>query len=306
MSIRFDDRVAIVTGAGNGLGRSHALGLASRGARVLVNDLGGGRDGTGASSEAAESVVQEIRDAGGEAIANGADVTRFEEVEAMVAAAIETWGQVDILVNNAGILRDKTFQRIKLEDWHAVVDVHLAGTVNCTKAVWGQMRRQGYGRIVMTTSSSGLYGNFGQANYGTAKMGVVGLMNTLSLEGRKPDIRVNCLAPCAATRMTEGLMPEAALDLLKPEMVTAGLLVLVREDAPNRTILAAGAGTFARAMVIETRGVYLDPDSCTPEQVAAHWDQIVDSEEATEYDDGTGQTVHFVTRAAKKLGVSLD
>lgn len=306
MNIRFDDQVAIVTGAGNGLGRSHALGLAARGARVMVNDLGGDRDGTGASSQAAETVAQEIRDLGGEALASGADVTRFDEVEAMVAAAVEAWGRVDILVNNAGILRDKTFQRMSLDDFQAVVDVHLEGTVYCTKAVWGQMRRQGYGRIVMTTSSSGLYGNFGQANYGTAKMGVVGLMNTLSLEGKKPNIRVNCLAPCAATRMTEGLMPEAALELLQPEMVTAGLLYLVSEDGPNRTILAAGAGTFARAMVIETRGVYLDPDACTPEQVAAHWESIVDSEEATEYDDGTGQTVHFVTRAAARHGISFD
>ncbi len=305
MTLRFDGRVAIVTGAGQGLGRCHALGLAERGAKVVVNDLGGARDGTGESSAAARGVVEEIQAAGGEAIANGANVTRFDEVEAMVAQALEAWGRVDILVNNAGILRDKTFQKTPIEDFRAVVDVHLWGSVHCTIAVWDTMRDQGYGRIVFTTSSSGLYGNFGQSNYGTAKMGVVGLMNTLVLEGKKHGIRANCLAPCAATRMTEGLMPEEAMQLLRPETVTPGLLHLVAEDGPNRTILAAGAGTFARAIVTETRGVYLKPGECTPENVAERWDDICDPTGETEYQDGSGQTFNFLTQAAEAVGLKL-
>ncbi|MEM7583212.1 MAG: SDR family NAD(P)-dependent oxidoreductase [Acidobacteriota bacterium] len=305
MTIRFDGRVAIVTGAGQGLGRCHALGLAERGAKVVVNDLGGARDGTGSSSAAAQAVVEEIRAAGGEAMANGANVTRFEEVEAMVAEAQEAWGRVDILVNNAGILRDKTFQKSPLEDFRAVVEVHLWGSIHCAKAVWGIMREQGYGRIVMTTSSSGLYGNFGQSNYGAAKMGVVGLMNTMVLEGKKHGIRVNCLSPCAATRMTEGLMPEEAMQALQPEAVTPGLLYLVAEDGPNRTILAAGAGTFARAIVSETHGVHLKPDEWTPERVAESWEAICDAESQTEYQDGSGQTINFLTQAAEAAGIKL-
>ena len=207
MSIDFKGRVAIVTGAGGGLGRQHALALAARGARVVVNDLGGARDGSGASASAADAVVHEIAPAGGEAIANGASVTDFDAVQAMVAQAMDAWGRVDVLVNNAGILRDKSFAKMDLADFRLVLDVHLMGAVHCTKAVWPIMMAQKYGRIVMTTSSTGLYGNFGQTNYGAAKMALVGLMQTLALEGAKHDIRVNCLAPTAATRMTEDLLP---------------------------------------------------------------------------------------------------
>ena len=305
MSLRFDERVAIVTGAGQGLGRSHALGLAARGARVVVNDLGGARDGTGRSGEAALAVVEEIRSAGGRAIPSSANVTRYDEVEAMVAETLETWGRVDILVNNAGILRDKTFHKCPLEDFRAVIEVHLFGSVNCTRAVWDTMRERRYGRVVMTTSSSGLYGNFGQSNYGAAKMGLVGLMNTLVLEGKKYDIRVNCLSPCAATRMTEGLLPDEALGLLQPRAVTAGLLHLVAEDSPNRVILAAGAGTFSRAMVYESLGVNLKPEECTPEVVAQRWSEICDLQGQSEYKDGSQQTINFLTQAAENLGIRL-
>ena len=260
MSERIDltGKVAIVTGAGGGLGRAHALLLASRGARVLVNDLGGDVAGVGRSSEAAESVAREIRAAGGEAIANGASVTEPDEVAAMVAEAVNAWGTVDILVNNAGILRDKTFAKMPLEDFRLVVEVHLMGAVNCTKAVWDIMRERGFGRIVFTTSSSGLYGNFGQSNYGAAKMALVGLMQTLALEGAKADIRVNCLAPAAATRMLDGLMSPGALAALAPEAVSPAVLALVADNAPTRTILCAGAGSFEQAHITLTRGIHVN------------------------------------------------
>ncbi len=305
MSIRFDNRVAIVTGAGNGLGRTHALGLAARGAKVVVNDLGGARDGTGGSLSAAETVVAEIKAAGGEAIANGANVTNVDEVNAMVAETMEKWGRVDILVNNAGILRDKTFLKMEIEDFQTVIDVHLMGSVNCTKAVWEIMREQGYGRIAMTTSSSGLYGNFGQANYGAAKLGLVGFMNTLHLEGAKYDIRVNALSPVAGTRMTEDIMSSDAVDVLTPESVSAGLIYLVSEDGPNRTVLAAGAGGYARAVITETPGIYLKPDDQTPENVAANWEAIVSAEGAEEYTMGGQQSIKFVGKAAKALGLDI-
>lgn len=306
MSIRFDDRVAIVTGAGNGLGKSHALELARRGAKVVVNDLGGARDGTGGSLSAAEEVVQEIETAGGEAMANGANVTNMDDVQAMVDAAMSKWGRVDILVNNAGILRDKSFIKMDMADFHMVVDVHLIGSVNCTKAVWPIMRDASYGRIVMTTSSSGLYGNFGQTNYGAAKMGVVGFMHTLFLEGAKYDIRVNALSPIAATRMTEDIMQGEALTELTPESVTAGLIVLVGEDSPNRAILAAGAGGFARAVVSETPGIYLPEDERTPENVAANWDRIAATEGAEEYTQGFMQSMKFLQKAAEAKGIKLE
>ncbi|GHF26792.1 3-oxoacyl-ACP reductase [Kordiimonas sediminis] len=304
MTIRFDDRVAIVTGAGNGLGREHALALAKRGAKVVVNDLGGDVSGAGGSATAAEAVVAEIVAAGGEAIANGANVCKVDEVEAMVQAAMDKWGRIDILVNNAGILRDKTFTKMEHSNFNMVVDVHLTGSMNCTKAVWDIMRDQGFGRIVMTTSSSGLYGNFGQANYGSAKMGVVGLMNTLCLEGAKYNINVNCLSPCAATRMTEGLMPQEALDLLKPELVTPAVLYLVSDEGPNRTILAAGAGHFARAVVNETEGLAFAEGEATAENIAANWDAIANSEQK-ELKAGGEQTMKFLQHAAAANGVKL-
>ncbi len=268
MSIDFKGQVAIVTGAGGGLGRQHALALASRGAKVVVNDLGGARDGSGASVSAAEAVVNEIKAAGGEAIANGASVTDYAAVQAMVQQAMDTWGRVDILVNNAGILRDKSFAKMEIADFRLVMDVHLMGAVHCCKAVWPIMNAQKYGRIVMTTSSSGLYGNFGQANYGAAKMALVGLMQTLSIEGAKNDIRVNCLAPTAATRMTEELMTEAVLQALRPEAVVPAMLVLASREAPNRAILCAGAGTFEAAHITLTQGLWLGHDAQTPERLA--------------------------------------
>ena len=275
MAMRFDGRVAIVTGAGGGLGREHALALAKRGAKVVVNDLGGARDGSGGSASAAEAVVAEILAAGGEAVANAASVTDFAAVQAMIAGAMAKWGRVDILVNNAGVLRDKTFAKMELDDFRFVMDVHLMGAVHCTKAVWDIMREQNYGRIVMTTSSSGLYGNFGQSNYGAAKMAVVGLMQTLSIEGAKNDIRVNCLAPTAHTRMTEDLGARLPLELLGPDTVSPGLLHLVSEDAPSRCILTAGAGGFERAYVTLTQGIRAVGDDA-PEQVAARFAEISD------------------------------
>jgi NAD(P)-dependent dehydrogenase (short-subunit alcohol dehydrogenase family) len=305
MSIRFDNRVAIVTGAGAGLGRSHALALAARGAKVIVNDLGGARDGTGRSSEAALKVVAEIRAAGGEALANGANVANYDEVQAMVKQAMEAWGRVDILVNNAGILRDKSFSKMEIADFRAVIDVHLFGTVHCTKAVWEIMREQQYGRIVMTSSSSGLYGNFGQTNYGAAKMAVVGLMNTLVLEGEKYGIRVNALAPAAGTRMTEGLMDPKVFDLLTPEAVTAGLLVLCAEQSPNRMILAAGAGGYASVHTYETLGIHLLPDQQTPENVLAGLQQINARAGEQELTQGFMQSFKFAGNAARALGIEL-
>ena len=297
MRIEFKGRVAIVTGAGGGLGRQHALALAARGAKVLVNDLGGARDGSGGSVTAAQAVVDEILAAGGEAIANGASVTDFAAVQAMVQQAVDAWGRVDILVNNAGILRDKSFAKMELADFELVVDVHLMGAVHCTKAVWALMNEQKYGRIVMTTSSSGLYGNFGQSNYGAAKMALVGLMQTLSIEGAKNDIRVNCLAPTAATRMTEGLMPEAVLAALQPEAVVPSMLVLAAQDAPTRTILCAGAGSFEAAHITMTQGVWLGNDALTPERLAEQLAQVTDPAGQTMPQSGAAQGTLEISKA---------
>ena len=297
MTIRYDGQVAIVTGAGNGLGRSHALALASRGAKVVVNDLGGAVDGSGSSSEAALEVVRTIEAAGGEAVANGANVADLNQVEAMVAQTIEKWGRVDILVNNAGILRDKSFVKMTMEDFKLVVDVHLIGSANCTKAVWSLMREQGYGRIVMTTSSSGMYGNFGQSNYGAAKMAVVGLMNTLVLEGDKYDIKVNCLSPTAGTRMLDGLLTDEISAVLTVEAVTTGLLTLCDTDAPNRTILCAGAGGYARTHIYETDGIFLAPEDQTPENVRANMEAIENTDKQRMLVGGFQQTDKFVAKA---------
>jgi NAD(P)-dependent dehydrogenase (short-subunit alcohol dehydrogenase family) len=265
------DRVAIVTGAGGGLGRAHALELARHGARVLVNDLGGEREGGGA-----HGVAREITEAGGHAIADGGDVRDYLQMEGMVAKAVAAWGRVDILVNNAGVLRDKSFAKMPLEDFQLVLDVHVMGAVHCTKAVWETMRGQKHGRIVMTTSSSGLYGNFGQANYGAAKMALVGLMQTLALEGVRHGIRVNCLAPSAATGMTQGVLPQQALDGLQPEKVSPGLVALVGDDAPTRMILLAGAGSFECAHVTMTRGVFVGDGHDAASQVRERLDEIQD------------------------------
>ncbi len=301
MTIRFDGRVAIVTGAGGGLGRQHALALAARGARIMVNDLGGTLDGAGGTPKAAQAVVDEIRAAGGEAIASGASVTDAAAVQAMVDETMKTWGRVDILVNNAGILRDKSFTKMALDDFRVVVEVHLMGAFNCTKAVWDIMKAQNHGRIVMTTSSSGLYGNFGQSNYGAAKMALVGLMQTLSIEGAKNNIRVNCLAPTAATRMTQDLMPEAVLDLLKPEAVTPGLLALVSDDAPTRVILCAGAGAFERAHITLTQGVFLGLPDDAAEQVTANLGALSDRQGETVPESGTAQGTIEIGKAMRAL-----
>jgi NAD(P)-dependent dehydrogenase (short-subunit alcohol dehydrogenase family) len=263
------DKVAIVTGAGGGLGRAHALELARHGARVVVNDLMGDREGS-----SARAVVQEIERQGGEALVDGGDVRDYAQMQQMVARAVAKWGRVDILVNNAGILRDKSFAKMSLDDFRLILDVHVMGAVHCTKAVWDQMRAQNHGRIVMTTSSSGLYGNFGQSNYGAAKMALVGLMQTLALEGAKNDIRVNCLAPSAATGMTEGVLPPEALAGLAPEKVSAGLIALVADDAPTRMILLAGAGSFECANVTMTRGVFVGGGEDAAAQVRARLDEI--------------------------------
>jgi NAD(P)-dependent dehydrogenase (short-subunit alcohol dehydrogenase family) len=265
--MQLDGRVAIVTGAGGGLGRAHALMLARHGARVVVNDM---------QADAAERVADEIAAAGGEALAVRASVTDEAEVAAMVHSATLAWGGVDILVNNAGILRDKSFAKMDLADFRLVVEVHLMGAAICSKAVWGQMRARRFGRIVMTTSSSGLYGNFGQANYGAAKMALVGLMQTLALEGEKYGIRVNCLAPTAATAMTDGVLAPEALAHLAPEAVSPGLLALVGEDAPTRAILCAGAGHFAAANVTLTDGAFIGRGDDAAARVAAEWDRIAD------------------------------
>ena len=297
MAITFKDQVAIVTGAGGGLGRCHALDLAKRGAKVVVNDFGGSVDGSSDGSlSPAETVVNEIKSSGGEAMANGASVTERNQVESMVKDVMDTYGRIDILVNNAGILRDKSFTKIEDEDFRSVIEVHLMGTVNCTKAVWEIMREQNYGRIVVTSSSSGLYGNFGQTNYGSAKMGVVGLMNTLKLEGAKYNIKCNALAPGAGTRMTEELPGmEHILDQIKPQFVTPAVTYLVSEDAPTGVIVAAGAGVFARIMIHETMGINLGTgQDMTAENIASNWEKISDMTEAKLCYQGGDQTIKMI------------
>lgn len=276
MSINLKNRVAIVTGAGAGLGREHALLLGRLGARVVVNDLGSDVSGRGGSASAAQRVVDEIVALGGEAVANGASVTDFAEIQKMVADTVTRWGSVDILVNNAGILRDKSFSKMDLADFREVIEVHLMGAVNCTKAVWDTMREQRYGRIVMTTSSSGLYGNFGQANYAAAKMALVGLMQTLALEGGKHNIRVNCLAPTAGTRMLQGLMPDDVLNALSPAAVSPAVGVLVSDDAPTRMVLCAGAGSFEAANITLTRGIHLGAGDDVSDKLARRISEVTD------------------------------
>jgi NAD(P)-dependent dehydrogenase (short-subunit alcohol dehydrogenase family) len=298
VTISFEGRVAIVTGAGGGLGRAYALELARRGAMVMVNDLGGARDGSG-SSDAAARVVEEIARAGGTAMANGASVSDEEQVAAMVAAAREAWGGPHILINNAGILRDKSFAKMTIEDFRAVVDVHLIGSAVCTKAVWDVMREQNYGRILMTASSTGLFGNFGQANYGAAKLGLAGLAKTLYLEGAKYNVRVNTLAPTAATRMTEDIFPTEMLAAFNPENVVPAALFLVSEDAPTNVILGAGAGVYQASYITLTPGVTLPEGERTVEGVAAQWERIVDRTGEIVPQSGTEQAMTILQTLQK-------
>ena len=306
MTINFDGKVAIVTGAGIGLGREHALGLAKRGAKVVVNDLGAAQDGQGQSTSAADSVVAEIIALGGEAMAHGADVSDEAQVKDMVAKTMDKWGRIDILINNAGILRDKTFSKMTLDDFKKVVDVHLIGTATVTHTVWPIMREQGYGRIVLTASSSGLYGNFGQSNYGAAKAAMMGLMNVLHLEGARDNIRVNVLAPTATTRMTEELFSPEVGELLDPATITPGVLFLVSEDAPSRVIMGAGGGSFAQTRVYETKGITLAGEDITPENVAAQWDQITDPEGQETLTQAFEQTGKYAKNAAELAGIKLE
>ncbi len=293
MAIRFDGKVAVVTGAGGGLGKSHALELARRGAKVVVNDLGGAVDGTGGNSEAALAVVEEIKSAGGEAIANGSSVSDRAGADKIIQDTLDAFGRIDILINNAGILRDRTFKKMTLDDFRLVLDVHLMGSVNCTRAAWDHMVNQKYGRIVMTTSSSGLYGNFGQSNYGAAKLALVGFMNTLKLEGAKYGVKVNTIAPVAATRMTQDIMPKELLDALRPELVTPAVLYLASEDAPDGTIVEAGAGYYSKVHIVEGQGVHL-PGDVTVDDVAANWSKISDMSDAKPYNAGGDITMKIV------------
>lgn len=303
MTISFENRVAIVTGAGGGLGRAYALELAKRGAKVVVNDLGVARDGTG-HSDAALKVVEEIEAAGGTAMSNGGNVAEFAQMEELVAKAKEAWGGVHVLINNAGILRDKSFAKMTMEDFELVVKVHLIGSANATKAVWETMREQNYGRILMTASSTGLFGNFGQANYGAAKLGLAGLTKTLYLEGAKNNIRVNTLAPVAGTRMTEDLgMPEALFNALSPENVVPAALFLVSEDAPTNMIIGAGAGAYHASYVTLTPGVALPADERTPEGIAAHWEQIISREGEVVPKTGGEQSAAVMAALAKIGGL---
>ena len=297
MTIGFEGKVAIVTGAGGGLGRAHALALAQRGAKVVVNDIGGG--GATDAARPANLVVEEIQKLGGEALANHCDITDEASVLEMVAKTIAKWGRVDILINNAGILRDKSFAKIETSDFRKVVDVHLMGSVNCTKAVWPYMVKQGYGRILMTTSGSGIFGNFGQSNYGAAKSALAGLMNVLAIEGAKKGILVNALAPTAATAMTEGLIDAEAAAVLSPESISPGALFLVSEQAPTKTILGAGAGVFAVARMEESAGFFLPVDDRSPEAVAEHWAQISDMSNAAVTESAFAQTNRYVAIAVE-------
>ena len=302
MGLDFSDKVVIVTGAGGGLGRCHALDFARRGAKVVVNDLGGSVDGSGGSSEAAEAVVAEIKAAGGEAISNGSSVTDDAGVDNMVKQAMDAYGRIDVLVNNAGVLRDKSFAKMEIGDFTFVVDVHLFGTMKPTKAVWPIMKEQGYGRIMVTSSSSGLYGNFGQSNYGAAKLGVVGFMNTLKLEGQKDNIHINALSPVAWTRMTENLMPPEAEDMLTPERVTPAVVFMCSEGAPTGKIICAGAGAYTSAAIVETKGVYLG-ESPSAEDVAENWETISKIDDAAKalFQGGeqTGRMFELIQEASK-------
>ena len=300
MTISFKDKVVIVTGAGGGLGRSHSLEFAKRGAKVVVNDLGGSVDGSGGSSDAANSVVKEITEAGGIAIPNGSSVTDDDGVKNMIDQTMDEFGQIDILINNAGILRDRSFTKMTMEDFTLVTDIHLMGSVKPTKMVWEIMKEQNYGRILVTTSSTGLYGNFGQSNYGAAKLGVVGFVNTLKLEGQKYNINCNVLCPVAYTRMTESLMPPEAEQLLTPSSVTPAVIYLSSENGPTGTILCAGAGVYSVAKIMESDGENLGLEA-SAEDLEKNWDKISDFSEAKPFFNGGEQTGKVLEKAMKGI-----
>ena len=300
MSIRFDDKVVIVTGAGGGLGKEHAIEFAKRGAKVVVNDLGSTVDGSGASDSANE-VVENIKSSGGEAIANGASVTDLNAVKEMVNEAMEKWGRVDVLVNNAGILRDKSFHKMSIEDFNLVMSVHFEGTLNCTHSVFPIMREQNYGRIIFTSSSSGVFGNFCQSNYGSAKMAMIGLMNTLKIEGQKYNIHSNSITPVAYTRMTDSLLPDEIGESLQPEFVTPAVIYLSSSEAPNGVIVSAGAGVYSRIFIHETDGVSLGMgDEMTPENIAASWDSISVMKGAKALQSGPEQSIKIFEKLNQK------
>jgi NAD(P)-dependent dehydrogenase (short-subunit alcohol dehydrogenase family) len=282
------NRVAIITGAGRGLGRAHALATARSGARVLINDV---------NAEAAREVCKEIEASGGEALSSSANVQDMTEVEGMVSQALGRWGQVDILVNNAGILRDRTFAKIDLADFRLVLDVHVMGSVNCTRAVWLHMKDRAYGRIIFTTSSSGLYGNFGQSAYSAAKMALVGLMQTLALEGSRYNIHVNCLAPSAATHMTNELLRQEDLHALQPQRVSPAVVALASERAPTKQIVLAGAGSFEQAHVTMTQGLYLPDQELSAERLLEQWARIGDRSDEMVPARGFDQYQFEVSRA---------
>ena len=300
MTISFKDKVVIVTGAGGGLGRSHSLEFAKRGAKVVVNDLGGSVDGSGGSSDAANNVVKEITEAGGVAIPNGSSVTDDDGVKNMVDQTMDEFGRIDILINNAGILRDRSFTKMTIEDFTLVTDIHLMGSVKPTKMVWEIMKEQNYGRILVTTSSTGLYGNFGQSNYGAAKLGVVGFINTLKLEGQKYNINCNVLCPVAYTRMTENLMPPEAEQLLTPSSVTTAVIYLSSENGPTGTILCAGAGVYSVAKIMESDGENLGLEA-SAEDLEKNWDKISDFSEAKPFFNGGEQTGKVLEKAMKGI-----
>ena len=300
MTIKFDDKVVIVTGAGGGLGKSHALEFARRGAKVVVNDLGGSVDGSGGASDAANAVVEEIKAEGGEAIANGASVADQSGVQNMIDEVMSKWGCIDVLVNNAGILRDKSFHKISLEEFNAVMDVHFQGSVYTSHAVYPIMREQNFGRIIFTTSSGGLSGNFGQANYGAAKMAMIGLMNCLKIEGQKYNVHSSAVAPVALSRMTENLFPEGIGERFLPEYVTPAVIYLASDDAPNGAIIGAGAGVFTQFRIFETMGLALGTgDDMTPENIAAGWSSVADMDDARELFSGPEQTIKILEQADK-------
>ena len=300
MTIKFDDKVVIVTGAGGGLGKSHALEFARRGAKVVVNDLGGSVDGSGGASDAANAVVEEIKAEGGEAIANGASVADQSGVQNMIDEVMSKWGRIDVLVNNAGILRDKSFHKISLEEFNAVMDVHFQGSVYTSHAVYPIMREQNFGRIIFTSSSGGLSGNFGQANYGAAKMAMIGLMNCLKIEGQKYNVHSSAVAPVALSRMTENLFPEGIGERFLPEYVTPAVIYLASDDAPNGAIIGAGAGVFTQFRIFETMGVALGTgDDMTPENIAAGWSSVADMDDARELFSGPEQTIKILEQADK-------